>query len=85
MAICSYHLWKKAKDRLPESYFDDVDDRDQYDLNIIQYEKRTPIASRYLSQAHSTYLRDAELLDIYFDVSYFFFFVINDKFSKFLY
>lgn len=74
MAICSYHLWKKAKDRLPESYFDDVDDRDQYDLNIIQYEKRTPIASRYLSQAHSTYLRDAELLDIYFDVSYFFFF-----------
>lgn len=66
MAICAYSLWKKSREKLPESYFDD--DRDPFDLNVTRYEKNVRTAANYLAEAHHTYLRDAELLDFYFDV-----------------
>ncbi|KAI9255937.1 hypothetical protein EDC94DRAFT_223427 [Helicostylum pulchrum] len=67
MAICAYNLWKKSREKLPESYFED-DQHDPFDLNITRYEKHARAATKYLAEAHHTYLRDAELLDFYFDV-----------------
>ncbi|KAG2232886.1 hypothetical protein INT48_004899, partial [Thamnidium elegans] len=66
MAICAYNLWKKSREKLPESYFEE-DQHDPFDLNITQYEKHVRVATNYLAEAHRTYLRDAELLDFYFD------------------
>lgn len=68
MAICSYHLWKTARENLPEEYLEDGE-RDEHDVRIIRYEKHVRNATKYLSEAHKTYLRDAELLTLYYDVS----------------
>lgn len=67
MAICAYNLWKSSRDNLPEEYLEDGE-RDENDLRIIRYEKHMRHATKYLSEAHKTYLRDPELLLIYCDV-----------------
>lgn len=67
MAICSYQLWKSSRDTLPVEYLEDGE-RDEHDLRIIRYEKYLRNAAKYLSEAHKTYLRDAELLTLYCDV-----------------
>lgn len=71
MAICAYNLWKSAYEKLPEEYFEDEDFHDQHDITHIRYRSYLHAASKYLASTHNTYLRDSELYDIYFSVSFF--------------
>jgi hypothetical protein len=70
MSICSYKLWKKARENLPESYFDEEEyEHDKFDINITRYQKYTRSAQDLLPKAHLAYLRDVEIINMYIDVS----------------
>lgn len=75
MALCSYQLWKQAREKLSENYLQDEEEglmdqeEYQYDVNIKKYTKYTRSTQKLLADAHRTYLRDVELLKMYIDVS----------------
>ncbi|KAL9542749.1 hypothetical protein MBANPS3_008458 [Mucor bainieri] len=64
LAICAYHQWEIAKQKLPETYFQD-DEHDAYDFNISTYEKRVRSTNKYLPEAHKVYSLDVTVLSMY--------------------
>ncbi|KAK4517386.1 uncharacterized protein ATC70_000721 [Mucor velutinosus] len=64
LAICAYHQWEIAKQKLPETYFQD-DEHDVYDFNVSTYEKRVRSANKYLPEAHKVYSLDVTVLNMY--------------------
>lgn len=65
MALCAYHLWNKAYSELPEDYFEE-EEYDRFDITHLRYQKYLRAATKYLAEAHHTYLRDSEIFEIYF-------------------
>ncbi|GAN02576.1 hypothetical protein MAM1_0024d02020 [Mucor ambiguus] len=64
LAICAYHQWEIAKQKLPETYFQD-DEHDVYDFNISTYEKKVRSVNKYLPEAHKVYSLDVTVLNMY--------------------
>ncbi|KAL7321199.1 hypothetical protein PS15m_000995 [Mucor circinelloides] len=64
LAICAYHQWESAKQKLPETFFQD-EEHDVYDFAISTYEKRLRSAIKYLPEAHKVYTLDVTLLNLY--------------------
>ncbi|KAI8070526.1 uncharacterized protein B0P05DRAFT_182403 [Gilbertella persicaria] len=65
-AICCYQQWLEAKSALPESYLEE-EVYDEYDTNIIRYERCVKTTSKNMAEAYQVYFRDVELLNMYFE------------------
>lgn len=67
MGVSAYRQWEESRNKLPKEYFEGEEIEDERLVNI--YERHLGVVRKHLPPTCRKFIRDPEILDMYFDVS----------------